>query len=98
MLTPAKRCTHDNPVYNIDLDCNRFEEGDKVDEHDDPREPNQDVHWGVGYHFSLLTEVVEEDESSEEESSLEVASSGDSDTEISSTDEDVFACTDIIYR
>ena len=87
------------------LDRNRFDEGDMVNvvrsEHDDPRELIEDVHWGVGYH-SLLTEVVEEDK---EESSSEVASSGDSDTEISSSDQDVgsmkhpvFACTGIRYR
>ena len=67
--------------YDIGLDFNCFNKGENADvvrgEHDDPRELVEDVHRGVGYH-SPLTEVVEKDESTDEDSSSEVASSGDS--------------------
>ena len=67
------------------LDRNRFDEfGEKCGvirgEHEDPREQVEDAHWGLGYH-SPLTEVVEEDETTEE-----VSSSGDSDTSSTSSD------------
>ena len=74
------RCTHENPRYDHALDCNCFDEGEKgvviKGEHEDPRVPIEEVHWGVGYHAPLI-EVIEEYESSSEVSSSEVASPED---------------------
>lgn len=48
-------------------------------EYEDPWEQVEDAHCGLGYP-PPLTEVVEEDQSTEEESSSEVCPSSDSDT------------------
>ena len=68
MLAPCQRCTHECPQYKTSLDRNRFDKGDKDGvvrgKHENPRELIEDACWGFGYH-SPLTEVVEEDESSE---------------------------------
>ena len=63
------------------IDRGRFNEncenqGVERGEHDDPREPTDDSHWGLGF-LNSLTEVVEEDVISEEETS-----SDDSSTEV----------------
>ena len=90
------------------LDRNRFDEdgekhGVKRGEHDDPREQTEDTHWGPGF-LTSLTEVVEEDVTTEEESSPEVSSSDVSDNSSTSSDVStvkpalVFICTDIRYR
>ena len=74
-------------------------------EHSDPREPLEDHHWGLGF-LSSLTEVVEEDMTSDDETSSDDSSTEAIKTEITSSDEDVgeakvkyvFSCTDIRFR
>ena len=63
------------------IDRGRFNEncenqGVERGSHVDPREPTDDTHWGLGF-LNSLTEVVEEDVTSEEETS-----SDDSSTEV----------------
>ena len=110
MLAPGQRCTHECPQLDTLLDTNRFnkkceKQGVKRGEQDDPREPTEDTHWGLGF-LTSLTEVVEEDVTSEEESSPEDSSSEVSENSSTSSDKDVgtekpvfvFSCTDIRYR
>ena len=87
------RCTHECPQLNTLLDRNR--------EHEDPREPTDETHRGLGF-LNSISEVVKEDMTSEEESSSEDSSSEVSETSTTSSDEDVgkekpvyvFSCTD----
>ena len=100
------RCTHECPQLDTLLNRNRFDkngekQGVKRGEHEDPREPTDDTHWGLGF-LNSLSEVVEEDMTSEEESSSEDSSPEVSETSTTSSDEDVgkekpvyvFSCTD----
>ena len=74
-------------------------------EHSDPREPLEDHHWGLGY-LGSLTEVVEEDMTSDDETSSDDSSTEAIETEITSSEKDgveaevkyVFSCTDIRFR
>ena len=91
-------------------DRDHFEEncenqGVERGEHVDPREPTEDTHWGLGF-LNSLTEVVEEDVTSEEETSSDDSSTEVTEPLTNSSDEDVgevkpvyvFSCTDICYR
>ena len=79
--------------------------GVKGAEHSDPREPLEDHHWGMGF-LSSLTEVVEEDMTTDDETSSDDSDSVAIEPETTSSDEDVgesrvqhvFSCTDICYR
>ena len=74
-------------------------------EHSDPREPLEVHYWGLGY-LSSLTEVVEEDVTTEDETSSDESDSVVTYTETASSGEDedkvvvkpIFTCTDIRYR
>ena len=73
VLAPDMRCSHECPQLDTLIDMGRFimnceNQGVERGEHDDPREPTEDTHWGLGF----LTKVVEEDVTSEEESSSEL--------------------------
>ena len=79
VLAPGMHCTHECPQLDTLLDRGRFDkncekQGVKRGEHEDPREPTDDTHWGLGFLTSLteVVEVVEEDVTSEEESSSEL--------------------------
>ena len=99
-------CTQECPQLDTLLDRNCFDEncekeGVKKGEHEDPREPTDDTYCGLGF-LNSLSEVVEEDMTSEEESSSEDSSPQVSETSTTSSDEDVgkekpvyvFSCTD----
>ena len=91
------------------IDRGRFNEncenqGVERGSHVDPREPTDDTHWGLGF-LNSLTEVVEEDVTSEEETSSDDSSTEVTEPLTTSSDEDVgevkpvyfFRCTDIRY-
>ena len=70
-----------------------------------PREPIEVHYWGLGF-LSSLTEVVEEDVTTENETSSDESDSVVTEPETTSRDEDedkvvvkpIFTCTDIRYR
>ena len=79
--------------------------GVELVEHSNPREPLEVHYWGLGF-LSSLTEVVEEDMTTEDETSSDDSDSVAIEPETTSSDEDVgetqvqpiFSCTDIRYR
>ena len=92
VLGSSQRCTHENPQFDSLVDRGRFgpceNEGVKGAEHSDPREPLEDHQWGLGF-LSSLTEVVEEDMTSDDETSSDDSSTEAIETEITSSDEEV---------
>ena len=107
---PDMRCSHECPQLDTLIDRGRFKEscetqGVEGAEHVDPREPTEDTHWGVGY-LNSLTEVVEEDVTSEDEASLDDSSAEATEPLTTSSGKDVgevnhqyvFSCTDIRFR
>ena len=109
VLAWHQRCTHENPQYDTHVDRGRFDPCENVGvelvEHSDPREPLEVHYWGLGY-LSSLTEVVEEDMTTEDETSSDESDSVAIDPETNSSGEDegktqvipIFTCTDIRYR
>ena len=61
--------------------------GVKLVEHSDPREPLEVQYWGLGY-LSSLTEVVEKEMTTEDETSSDESDSVAIEPETNSSDED----------
>ena len=109
VLKPNQRCTHECPQVNTHVERGRFNLCQSVSvnlvEHSDPREPIEVHYWGLGY-LSSVTEVVEEDVTTEDDTSSDESNSVGPDTETASSGNDkdtvvvkpIFTCTDIRYR
>ena len=109
VLASNQRCTHECPQVDTHVDRGRFDPWQNVSvnltEHSDPREPIEVHYWGLGY-LSSLTEVVEEDVTTEDETSSDESDSMVTEPETTSSGEDedkvvvkpIFTCTDIRYR
>ena len=109
VLASNQRCTHEYPQVDTHVDRGRFDSCQNVSvnltEHSDPREPVEVHYWGLGY-LSSLTEVVEEDVTTEDDTSSDESDSVGPDTETASSGDDedtvvvkpIFTCTDIRYR
>ena len=109
MLKANQRCTHECPQLDSLLDRGRFDPCLTVSvnliEHSDPRGPIEVHYWGLGY-LSNLTEVVEEDVTTEDDTSSDESNSVGPETETASSGDEgdkvvvkpVFTCTDIRYR
>ena len=75
-----------------------------LNEHSDPRGPIE-VHWGLGY-LSNLTKVVEEDVTTEDDTSSDESNSVGPETETACSGDEgdkvvvkpIFACTNMRYR
>ena len=105
MLKATQRCTHLCPQLDPMLDRGRFDPcltlGVNLSEHSDPRGPTEVHYWGLGY-LSNLTEVVEEDVTTEddtysdESAETNTATTGDEEEKV--VVKPVFTCTVIRYR